>query len=189
MLRVLHFVLGLCVLTASLVFAESNLVVTPLLSFHGELSNSSNPTQLTNAGRLTVFAAAHPKFGEEPWVTDGTSMGTILLKNISTLRSSRPTKFIAVNKFIYFFATGNDGKRGLWKSDGTPASTKLISKNITDERLISCESSLGNHLLIFQDGTGMWNINTRTDQISLVKNIQCNGSVSAADALFLQVTR
>lgn len=183
-MRSLQLIFGFYLFTATLVWGGSSFVVSPVRSFHKDTPNSSDPIQLTTEGRYTIFAATHPKYGHEPWVTDGTSQGTILLKNISADRSSNPDKFIAVNNFMYFYATGN-GKRGLWKTNGTPARTKLISTVISNEKPTSCESAVGSRLFIFQDRTGMWNIDSATDQISLVENISCSGySAPISDVLY-----
>jgi ELWxxDGT repeat protein len=56
------------------------------------------------------------------WKTDGTNK--YVIKSPSTTKSSRPEEITDVNGIAYFGA--NDGKYGLWKSDGTRTGTALI---------------------------------------------------------------
>jgi ELWxxDGT repeat protein len=69
-------------------------------------------------GRGLVFAAEHPDFGNELWVTDGTAARTGLV--------SDPTGFIDFAGQVYFAA--DDGVYGseLWATDGTGSGTRLV---------------------------------------------------------------
>ncbi len=66
---------------------------------------------------FTVFDDSN---GFELWKSNGTSIGTKLLKNINTsIASSEPKQFIATTNAVFF--TANDIKHGreLWKTDGS----------------------------------------------------------------------
>ncbi|MCC6673447.1 MAG: hypothetical protein IT458_20485, partial [Planctomycetes bacterium] len=79
----------------------------------------------------TVFAATDPTAGRELWITDGTTAGTLLLKDINPgPTDANPTGFIRSsaggNTRVYFSA--DDGVHGaeLWRTDGTAAGTVLV---------------------------------------------------------------
>ena len=64
----------------------------------------------------------------ELWKSDGTSAGTVLVKNINATAGSgsNPSQFIFFNGFTYF--TAYDGVNGteLWRTNGTTAGTTLV---------------------------------------------------------------
>jgi ELWxxDGT repeat protein len=62
----------------------------------------------------------------ELWKSDGTTAGTVMVKNIDSLGSSSPSHVTAVGSTLFFSAY--DGTNGveLWKSDGTTAGTVLV---------------------------------------------------------------
>lgn len=77
--------------------------------------------------------------GEELWVTDGTSSGTYLLKDLDpgqyfqetwsteeTNYSSRPDHFFAHNGIMYFSARHHDYGEELWATDGTADGTYMV---------------------------------------------------------------
>ena len=71
---------------------------------------------------LIYLAANDGATGVEPYISDGTALGTVLLKNINTNTSSNPSSLTVVNGVTFFVA--NDGVHGieLWKSDNTGTS-------------------------------------------------------------------
>ncbi len=90
-------------------------------------SSSSNPKNLTDVNGTVFFTATDGLEGTELWKTDGTSVGTKMVKNIRAgSAGSDPANLINVNGTLYF--TANDAVRGLelWKSDGTDAGTVLV---------------------------------------------------------------
>lgn len=77
---------------------------------------------------LTVFAASDPVTGNELWISDGTSAGTVLLKNISPGGSgSQPRNFHAFGDKIVFEAATPEHGAELWVTDGTTAGTHLLA--------------------------------------------------------------
>ncbi len=89
-------------------------------------NNASNPEFFASTGTLMCFAAT-TDLGKELWVSDGTSGGTVLLKDINPgTSSSNIANLFAYNGIIYFSAT--DGVNGieLWRTDGTPQGTYLF---------------------------------------------------------------
>ncbi len=74
------------------------------------------------------FSATDGTNGIELWKSDGTSSGTVLVKDINpSAGSGLPKTLTNVNGALYFSA--NDGTNGyeLWKSDGTSAGTVLVN--------------------------------------------------------------
>ncbi len=79
------------------------------------------------AGSHLVFAIDDGVHGREPWTSDGTASGTVLLRDVFPgANGSAVTSFSAVNGQLYFAA--NDGGHGteVWRTDGTPAGTRLV---------------------------------------------------------------
>ena len=84
--------------------------------FHGDLH-----------GRF-LFRANDREHGYEPWISDGTAEGTVLLKDISPPSTfGQLIELARVGGDLYFLA--NDGVHGneVWRSDGTPDGTRLVA--------------------------------------------------------------
>jgi ELWxxDGT repeat protein len=88
----------------------------------------STPYALTNVDGRLYFGAQAPLIGTEPWTSDGTEAGTVLLVDLlpgGATASSYPTEFVGLNGMLFFAATGPGGP-GLWRSDGTPGSAVQV---------------------------------------------------------------
>jgi len=72
------------------------------------------------------FSAIDGIHNEELWVSDGTSSGTTLLKDINPSGNANPIHFYQYKGKLYFAA--NDGIHGqeLWVTDGSPEQTKML---------------------------------------------------------------
>jgi ELWxxDGT repeat protein len=91
--------------------------------------NAQLPFDFAIVGSTLFFVADGPA-GEELWKTDGTTAGTVQVKDIAAgSEGSYPHSLTVVNGTLYYVA--DDGKTGaeLWKSNGTAAGTTLV-KNI-----------------------------------------------------------
>ncbi|GGB81827.1 ELWxxDGT repeat protein [Dyadobacter sediminis] len=79
-------------------------------------------------GQTLYFSARHTATGEELWKSDGTTSGTVLVKDINpgSANSSDPTAFVHVAGTLYFKAHDATGWK-LWKSNGTAAGTVPVS--------------------------------------------------------------
>lgn len=88
------------------------------------------PGWLTAMGNNLLFVANDVTTnGEELWVSDGTTDGTTLLKDINPgTASSAPSYLTNVNGVLLFAATDGSGQRALWRSDGTAAGTQQLQK-------------------------------------------------------------
>lgn len=93
-------------------------------------SNTDGNYHLYSSGTFLLFAATTPSAGNELWISDGTSAGTVLLLDINTgnsgADSSNPDHFIKVNSTILFTATDATHGNEIWKTDGTPGGTVLV---------------------------------------------------------------
>lgn len=89
---------------------------------------TGSPAAISDAGRVLVFFSANDGVhGRELWRSDGTELGTSLVKDIRPgEKGSHPALFAVIRGRVFFAA--NDGRHGLrmWVSDGTSADTRLI---------------------------------------------------------------
>ena len=100
---------------------------TLLKDFNG---NDNTPVERMIVGDNSFFLVVDDvTFGEEPWISDGTTNGTIMLKDIAPGKSSSVT-FYNENDLIYsngkyYFITSNSKNIGTtpWVSDGTASSS------------------------------------------------------------------
>src|SRR5262249_31846603 len=89
-----------------------------------------NPKYLTNVnGRL--FFVPDGLEGRELWTSDGTELGTILLRrfNPAGQLAFPPLGYkplFAVGKRLFFVASDGEHNSALWTSDGTPGGTVLV---------------------------------------------------------------
>ncbi len=82
---------------------------------------------LTTVGSHLVFTVDDGVHGSEPWTSDGTPGGTLLLRDIFPGASgSEPAGYTEAAGQLFFSAT--DGAHGneLWRTDGTPQGTRLV---------------------------------------------------------------
>ncbi len=116
-------------------------------------------------GKL-VFVGDDSIHGKEVWVTDGTTNGTTLLKDINPYSNyafggSDPNSFIVYNNKVLFSANDSTHGREIWVTDGTTAGTQLLldlqthQGNASTANLSSYPSSfyqLNNELIFIAGG-------------------------------------
>ena len=94
-------------------------------AFFGEASLTVVGNQLFFAADDGVFAGG--QHGIELWVSDGTTGGTHIVKDINAGNgSSSPVQLTNVNGELYFGAI-SAGSYGMWKSDGTDSGTVKVT--------------------------------------------------------------
>lgn len=118
--------------------------------------------------------------GAELWATDGTTAGTVLVKDIRAgSASSVPDNFFVFNNKLYFTATDGTRGRELWVTNGTAAGTLLL-KDIyagsTSGLANTVQFIANNGILYFAakdatNGTELWKTNGTAAGTLLVKNI------------------
>ena len=107
------------------------------------------------ASRL-YFVANDGVHGQEPWMSDGTEDGTVMVKNIwHGSRGSSPS-FFAVDDILFLATRDSTHGYELWRSDGTPAGTTLVD-DITpgqDDSYLAAFTAVGGTLYFAAfDGT------------------------------------
>jgi ELWxxDGT repeat protein len=90
----------------------------------------SNPQSFTSSQNGFYFTATDGDFdffGRELWFSDGTSEGTLMVKDIRQGDDSSSPSFLTSSGNTLYF-TANDGIHGkeLWKSDGTESGTVIV---------------------------------------------------------------
>ena len=77
---------------------------------------------------MFFFAANDGIHGDELWLTDGTAIGTRMVRDIAPGPASADISGItAFGNKVYFAATDNIHGRELWQSDGTESGTRLVA--------------------------------------------------------------
>lgn len=105
--------------------------------------NSTNVAFLVYGGAIElspgrhIFIAYDDTYGFEPWITDGTTAGTYMIKDINPTGSSvvfTDVKgyFAKLNGVVYFGAANDTTGAELWRTDGTEAGTYLVKDILTD---------------------------------------------------------
>jgi ELWxxDGT repeat protein len=109
----------------------------------GEFDNTLDPSFLNDSRPLNdpylLFAASTTAHGHELWRTDGTIVGTVMIKDINPgpnngifVNSFSDDESIKFKGFYYFSAENQSGAKELWKTDGTEnGTTQVTSLNST----------------------------------------------------------
>ena len=107
---------------------------------------------------------------QELWKSDGTTSGTVLVKDINSgSDSSSPEDLIAIGNTLYFSADDGTNGRELWKSDGTEAGTVMV-KDINSGSGSSIGESSGVGLTKALDNTLYFSASDGTNGIELWKS-------------------
>jgi len=147
--------------------------------------NDSSPVRnLALAGNYLYMAADSGNTGLELWRSDGTTAGTVMVKEINTNTnpnlggtSSSPGGFTDLNGIVCFSAQDVAGGFELWRTNGTAAGTQLVK----DIRAGNASSSplrfikLGNKLLFTADdgihGRELWQTDATTAGTTLFADL------------------
>ncbi|MDF2456399.1 MAG: hypothetical protein K0R51_2392 [Cytophagaceae bacterium] len=115
---------GLFILNGALLMAQTPSIIKDIRV--GPIGSA--PDLMVRGGNdVNYFVADDGGNGLELWKTDGTTAGTIIVKDINPgINSSNPTSLTYFNNVLYFFADDQVHGRELWKSDGTEAGTVLV---------------------------------------------------------------
>ena len=103
---------------------------THLLANINQTNAGSHPMYFARFGEKVIFSAFDAVHGFEPWITDGTTNGTYMLKDINPSDTSlNPVSaygFTEINGKSIFI--GNDGvnESSLWVTDGSSAGTQIL---------------------------------------------------------------
>ncbi len=143
-------------------------------------------------GKL-IFRGSTAATGSEVYITDGTSGGTALVKDIYTgVLSSSPADFAVLNGYMYFTAATAAEGRELWRTDGTAANTTLVKDLFTGPESSNGEDnyemySNGSYLLFAANTTAngleLWKSDGTASGTVLLKDIYA-GADSSKPHLF-----
>lgn len=151
-------------------FVLSDLSTTPQIFTTKVLGASS----FAVIGNKLYFSATTSSgtTGYEPWVTDGTDAGTIMLKDISSgAASSYPHSFTEINGKVVFSSAGQ-----LYTTDGTSLNTVLLKTiNATGSSNMGTLIKFNGKVFFTADdginGSEIWETDGTSSGTSLFKNI------------------
>jgi ELWxxDGT repeat protein len=160
---------------------------------------SSNPSGFVEVNGTAFFAANDGTHGKELWKSNGTTAGTVLVKDInvgtqgSYIRSSYPAYLTNVNGTLFFTATDRTHGRELWRSNGAAAGTIMI-KDINPSTMLFQNGSYPKYLtnvndtLFFQANDGvhgaeLWRSNGAAAGTVMVKDINPGSGSSSPSYL------
>lgn len=116
-------------------------------------------------GGMLLFVADDGQHGPQLWKSDGTSNGTVMVKNISYTSSvngfsAYPNNFVMGDNEVFFTITG----KGLYKTDGSTSGTQLMVPDsiiqISYEYQNAAELIYKDHKLYFQGPNGVTTSNS-----------------------------
>ncbi len=99
-------------------------------------SNTSDNGNMQVVGNTLFFTATTAAEGHELWKSDGTTGGTVLVKDLvagpgsPSIRFTRPNGNNWLGNSLFFVVDNGGGSLALWKSDGTDGGTMML-KNFT----------------------------------------------------------
>jgi ELWxxDGT repeat protein len=161
-------------------------------------AGNSNPGSLTNFNGTLYFSAdsrnaSNFAVGNEVFKTDGTTDGTVLLKDIGQGGPGNPTNLTVFNGELYFVITDNIHGFELWKTNGTDAGTVMVKDINTTEAGGSHPSNLTvvNNTLFFtadngatNNGEELWKTDGTEAGTVMVKDIMPGSNTSEPSNLF-----
>ena len=147
-----------------------------------ENSNSADDTNvevLAGANGNIFFAIDDGVVGRELWKSDGTEIGTQLVKNIAAgSNSSDPTEMVAIGDIVYFNADDGINGNELWKSDGTELGTQMVANINGGDNSSSPQQLIAfNGNIIFSATNGIsgrepWIFDIVSETASLIKDVE-----------------
>ncbi|WP_428666255.1 ELWxxDGT repeat protein [Runella sp.] len=156
-------------------------------------------------GQLYFVANGYNNAGYELWRTDGTTAGTVMVKDIyAGSSSSNPFGLTVYNGKLYFIATNGINGYELWQSDGTSAGTSMVidlNPGYNNGFLTSPLSSdkygvlvAFNNKLFFRADNGtsgheLWQSDGTAAGTSMVKNIMTGSNHSYPNGLVTNKNR
>jgi ELWxxDGT repeat protein len=147
--------------------------------------------QLTPAGTRLFFTVGEPVYGNELWVSDGTTSGTRLVKDITPgAEDSRLTNLTALGSTLTFFrevpATDSTPARmAVWKSDGTASGTVRIRDLGTGVEVDWRTTRAGNVLVFFvrdeAGNTTAWRTDGTSAGTQSLRSLNTSGGYAPVD--------
>jgi ELWxxDGT repeat protein len=163
--------------------------------FNGPYISGSNLYSLGNKVLFPAYSYSPQYTGTELWVSDGTSNGTQMLKDIFPgQNSSYPASFYKIGNKMIFMATDEVNGTEPWVTDGTEAGTFMlrdINYGSTGSYFNSTPVLVNNNKLYFttytpNEGSELWVTDGTQDGTFMVKDIipgSGNSSISYMTAV------
>ncbi len=82
-------------------------------------------------GSNLIFGASDEVHGMELWKSDGTEIGTVLVKDVNTSGYGSSPRNITKADDKVFFTVGEDLSNNLWITDGTTVGTQLVTPTVS----------------------------------------------------------
>ena len=150
----------------------------------GGEDSDSDPWGFLDAGDVAYFSGSDDSEDRELWKTDGTTNGTVRVKDIVSDGSSYPSQLTLFGDEVFFAVGSQINSNQLWKTDGTDEGTIRISgvSGITELTV------MGDALYFRASGPGcggkeLWKTDGTSDGTVCVKDINPGSDSSDLDAL------
>lgn len=140
-----------------------------------------------------AFSASDEVNGTELWMTDGTTTGTVMVKDIYPgVDGSGPQSITRFGNLVVFRAyDAVNGRQTLWRSDGTAAGTVMLANLNFPTNLIVCNASLffaardaSGNALWKTDGTSVGTVRLASISVTtdITQTVACANRVLFASA-------
>ncbi len=133
-------------------------------------NGGSYPIDLTNVGGTLYFTATNSAGTNELWKTDGTAAGT---EQLTTGNATPYFSYLTNVGGTVYFASGG----ALWRSDGTPATTKKVAPIDPGFGYDAQLTDVGG-TLYFVDGKQIWESDGTAGGTKVVPNAPSSGYLS-----------
>ncbi|MGB0787885.1 MAG: ELWxxDGT repeat protein, partial [Candidatus Poseidoniaceae archaeon] len=156
-------------------------------------SGNSNPSDFTVVGN-TLYFTAFDGNTVELWKSDGTTAGTMMVKDINPVGQSTSLDHLtAVGNTLFFQADDGVNGKALWKSDGTASGTVMVhdihpgSDDTLDEL-----TAVGN-ILYFRcndgiNGLELWKSDGTSSGTVMVKDINTQTGATIGSSIPSELT-
>ncbi len=150
---------------------------------NGDGLNSLFNSPFAVLNNTIFFAGGDNMNGIELWKSDGTSVGTMMIKDIypgSSTSIRTPGEMVQLNGNIYFSADDGNASDELWQTDGTSFGTTLV-KDIASvggsyiKYLTRSNNTLFFSADDFSHGAELWKTDGTSGGTVMVKNIETSG--------------
>lgn len=156
-----------------------------------DFASGSNPKNFAKVGNEVFFNAKNGPNNEELYKTDGTTAGTVLVKEIHPSARSNPQFLTEMNGKLYFSASDGQAAESLWVSDGTAAGTKAVKTNGVGVALAPENITKIGNLIYFTGGSGsgreLWKSDGTEAGTVMVKDIATGAYQSSSPYSFRAV--
>jgi ELWxxDGT repeat protein len=140
---------------------------------------SCNPIQLTNLNGTLFFTGTDSINGTELWKSDGTSSGTLLIRDITPGTQSTYFQTLVPSNNLLFLSLDDGSDRELWRSDGTSSGTHILNIRPSGPSNPADICSMGGSVLLrANDGVNgyeLWKSDGTSNGTILAKDIWPSG--------------